>query len=118
MALSTAEAEYVALSSATQECVWMRRLNSELGNPPKGPTTILEDNQSSIAMARNPQFHRRAKHLDIRHHFIREEVKNGTIKLEYYPTHEMGGRHADQGTCPTAVLCSTRKGRISATERL
>ena len=89
VALSTAEAEYVALSSATQECVWMRRLNSELGNPPEGPTTILEDNQSSIAMARNPQFHGRAKHIDIRHHFIREEVKIGTIELEYCPTHEM-----------------------------
>ena len=42
VALSTAEAEYVALSSATQECVWMRQLTSELGDPPEGPTTILE----------------------------------------------------------------------------
>ena len=65
VALSTAEAEYVALSIAAQECVWMRRLLSELGNPPGGPTTILEDNQSSIATARNPQFHGRAKHIDI-----------------------------------------------------
>ena len=89
VALSTAEAEYVALSSGTEECVWMRRLNSELGNPPKGPTTILEDNQSSITMARNPQFHGRAKHTNTRHHFIREEVKNGTVELEYCPTHEM-----------------------------
>ena len=93
VALSTAEAEYVALSSATQECVWMRRLNSELGNPPKGPTTILEDNQSSIAMARNPQFHRRAKHINIRHHFIREEVKkmeqsswNIALHMRWWPT--------------------------------
>ena len=91
--LSTAEAEYVALSSATQECVWMRRLNSELGNPPKGPTTILEDNQFSIAVARNAQFHRRAKHIDIRHHFIREEVKkmerlswNIALHMRWWPT--------------------------------
>lgn len=54
VALSTAEAEYVALSSAAQECVWLRRLNSELGNLSEGSTTILEDNQSCIAMARNP----------------------------------------------------------------
>ena len=89
VALSTAEAEYVALSSATQECVWMRQLTSELGDPPEGPTTILEDNQVSIAMARNPQFHGRAKHIDTKHHFVREQVSNGTIKLKYCPTHEM-----------------------------
>jgi len=89
VALSTAEAEYVALSCAAQECVWMRRLNSELGNLPEGPTTILEDNQSSIAMAKNPQFHGRAKHTDIRHHFIREQVSDGTIELKYCPTCEM-----------------------------
>ena len=75
------KAEYVALSSATQESVWMGRLNSELGNPPKGPVVILEDNQSTIAMARNPQFHGRTKHIDIRHHFVRERVGNGTIVL-------------------------------------
>ena len=59
VALSTAEAEYVALSSAAQETVWLRRLISELNNPPDGPTTILEDNQSAMAMAKNPQFHGR-----------------------------------------------------------
>ena len=89
VALSTAEAEYVALSSAAQECVWMRRLVSELGKPPGEPTTVLEDNQSSIAMARNPQFHGRAKHIDIKHHFVREQVSVGMIELKYCPTREM-----------------------------
>ena len=89
VALSTAEAEYVALSTAVQECVWMRRLLSELGNQPDGPTTILEDNQSSIVMARNPQFHGRAKHIDIKHHFVRELVSNGSVELQYCPTSEM-----------------------------
>ena len=63
--MSTTEAEYVALSNAAQESVWMRRLNSELENAPEGPTIILEDNQSAIAMAKNPQFHGRAKHIDL-----------------------------------------------------
>ena len=89
VALSTAEAEYVALSTAVQECMWMQRLLSDLGNPPDGPTTILEDNQSSIAMARNPQFHGRAKHIDIKHHFVREQVSNGSIELQYCPTNDM-----------------------------
>ena len=64
----------------------MQRLLSELGNPPDGPTTIL---QSSIAMAKNPQFHGRAKHIDIKHHFIRDQVSIGSIELQYCPTNEM-----------------------------
>ena len=88
VALSTAEAEYIALSSAAQETVWLRRLITELGNEPEEPTTLMEDNQSAIAMAKNPQFHSRAKHIDIRH-FIREKVNGGDIKLVYCPTSEM-----------------------------
>lgn len=89
VALSTAEAEYVALSAAAQECLWLRQLEVELGCPPEGPTLIFEDNQSTIAMAKNPQFHGRAKHIDIRHHFVREQVANGTIKLDYCSTKDM-----------------------------
>jgi len=65
VALSTAEAEYVALASAAQEAVWLRQLMSELGNAPTGPTTLFEDNQSAIAMTKNPQLHGRTKHIDI-----------------------------------------------------
>ena len=89
VALSTAEAEYIALSSAVQESVWLRRLTSELGSPPKTPTTIFEDNQSAIAMTKNPQFHGRAKHIDIKYHFIREQVNCGNVQLKYCPTGEM-----------------------------
>jgi len=89
VALSTTEAEYVALSGAAQECLWLRQLELELGYPPEGPTLIFEDNQSAIAMAKNPQFHGRAKHIDIRHHFVREQVANGAIKLDYCSTADM-----------------------------
>ena len=88
-ALSTAEAEYIALSSAAQETVWIRRLVTELGMEPEGPTTLMENNQSAIAMAKNPQFHGRAKHIDIRHHFIREKVNGREIQLVYCPTGDM-----------------------------
>ena len=57
VALSTAEAEYMALSSAAQEAVWLRQLTTDLGNPPETPTTIYEDNQSAISMTKNPKFH-------------------------------------------------------------
>ena len=89
VALSTAEAEYIALSSAAQESVWLKHLTTELRSPPKSPTTIFEDNQSAIAMTKNPQFHGRAKHIDIKYHFIREQVNCGNAKLEYCPTEEM-----------------------------
>ena len=89
VALSTAEAEYVALSSAGQESVWLRKLTAELGQVSSHPTTIYEDNQSAISMRKNPQYHGRAKHIDIRHHYIREQVSNKEIQVEYCPTNNM-----------------------------
>lgn len=90
VALSTAEAEYVALSSATQEAVWLKQLLSELlAKQQSKAVLIYEDNQSAISMARNAQFHGRTKHIDIRHHFVREKVNDGTIDLKYCPTDRM-----------------------------
>ena len=89
VALSTAEAEYVALSSAAQEAVWMRQLTTELQNPPETPTIIYEDNQSAISMTKNQQFHGKGKHIAIKYHFIQDQVSNGTIKIVYCPTKEM-----------------------------
>ena len=89
VALSTAEAEYMALSSASQEAFWMRKLNSDLGNEQSQPTVILEDNQSAIAMAKNPQYHGRSKHINIKFHFVRVQVSNDKICLKYCPTEDM-----------------------------
>ena len=90
VALSTAEAEYVAMASAAQESVWLRQLIAELTNSiAEAPTLIYEDNQSVIAMTKNPQYHGGAKHIDIKHHFIRQQVAQGTIALEYCPTIKM-----------------------------
>ena len=51
-------------------------------------TLIFEDNQSTM-MAQNPQFHGRAKHIDICHHFVRDQIANGSIKLHYCSTTDM-----------------------------
>lgn len=83
------EAEYVALSIATQEAVWLRRLFAGLKVGPQEPTPLMEDNQGTIAMARNPVSHARTKHIDIRYHYLREAVKEGTINLSYCPTEDM-----------------------------
>ncbi len=90
VALSTAEAEYIAMANAAQESVWLRQLMAELINSSdETPTLLYEDNQSAIAMSKKNQFHGRAKHIDIKHHFIREQVSNGTIMLEYCSTFDM-----------------------------
>ena len=89
VALSTAEAEYIALASAAQEAVWVRQLLTDLRSNPEEATRIYEDNQSAICLAKNPQFHGRAKHIGIKYHFIREQVENGNVELSYYRTEEM-----------------------------
>ena len=90
LSMSTAESEYVALSQAAQEAVWLRRLLEEIGmDLTQNPTLIHEDNQGAIAIARNPVSHARTKHIDKRYHFVREAILNKVINLEYSPTHEM-----------------------------
>ena len=89
VALSRAEAEYVALSSITQEAVWVRRLLSDIEAMLTGPTVIMEDNQGTLVIANNPIAHSRTKHTDIRYHFVREAVLNKTVELRYCPSEYM-----------------------------
>ena len=89
VALSTSEAEYIALSSAVQESIWLRQLVSELTSLSGKQIVIYEDNQSTIAMTHNPQFHGRSKHIDIKYHFVREHVNLGDIELKYCHSEDM-----------------------------
>ena len=89
VALSTSEAEYVAVSTATQEAVWLRRLLLDLKSPLDCPTVIMEDNQGAIAIARNPIVQTRTKHIDIKYHYVHEAVQDGVISLQYCPTNDM-----------------------------
>ena len=89
VALSTAEAEYVALASAAQEAVWMGELTAQFSDRSPETITIYEDNQSAISMAKNPQFHGRTKHISVKYHFIREQVDKKAVELKYCPTEEM-----------------------------
>jgi hypothetical protein len=101
VALSSTEAEYMALSEATQEAVWLKAFMRELGEDAgDGALTVYEDNQGAIALAKNPEFHKRTKHIDIRYHFVREKVEDGQVVLEYCPTQEM---LADLMTKPIAA---------------
>uniref|UniRef100_H3GB36 Reverse transcriptase Ty1/copia-type domain-containing protein n=2 Tax=Phytophthora ramorum TaxID=164328 RepID=H3GB36_PHYRM len=90
VALSSTEAEYMALSEATQEAVWLKVFLCELGEMASDEAVkIYEDNQGSIALAKNPQFHKRTKHIDIRYHFVREKVEDGQVVLQYVSTTDM-----------------------------
>jgi hypothetical protein len=92
-ALSTAEAEYMALCEASKEAIWLQSfLHSVLnGTKQSTPTPIVikEDNKAAIDIANNPVDHQRTKHIDIRYHFTREKVKEGILTLEHCPTKQM-----------------------------
>jgi len=81
IALSSTEAEYVALSEAVHEAMWLYQLYGELGYPQTDSILILGDNNGSIAMAKNPKFHKRSKHVDIRWHWVRDLVNDGYVNI-------------------------------------
>ena len=87
MALSTCEAEYIGQTQATKEAVWLRGLLNQLNPGDQAIKTVVIycDNQGAMALAKNPQFHARIKHIDIQHHYVREQVTAGNVALEYVP---------------------------------
>ena len=82
IALSSTESEYIALSEAGREACWLRNLYEVLGYTQKLPNILKGDNDGSIAMARNPQFHKRSKHIATRWHWVRDLVQNRIITIE------------------------------------
>ena len=89
VALSTTEAEYIAAVEAGKELKWMRSLLGEFGYKFDSASTLCIDNQSSISVAKNPEHHGRMKHLDLKFHWLRENVEAGHIKPKHVGTNEM-----------------------------
>ena len=90
VALSSTEAEYMALSDGAKEAIYLRHLlNGITQEVSREPVIIHNDNQGSHKLARNPVFHSRTKHIDVRHHFIRGALEEGHIELEYMATEDM-----------------------------
>ncbi|GKA16139.1 hypothetical protein Tco_0695886 [Tanacetum coccineum] len=73
----------MAATGAACQALWLKRLLSELTGWEEKRITLKVDNISAIALVRNPVFHGRSKHIDIRYHFIRECVENGHINVEH-----------------------------------
>lgn len=86
IALSTAEAEYIAPTTVARELLYLQLLIEELYTKLPLPTPIYCDNQAAIALASKPKSQARTKHIDIRFHFVRRHVKDGTFTLLYCPT--------------------------------
>ncbi|KAL8095832.1 hypothetical protein AgCh_036989 [Apium graveolens] len=88
VALSSAEAEYVAATSAACEAIWLKRILADMQLQEDESTVLYCDNISAIALIKNPVFHSRTKHIEIRHHFIRELVEDGELKILHCQTGE------------------------------
>ncbi|GJS38907.1 hypothetical protein Tco_0563950 [Tanacetum coccineum] len=84
-AISTTEAEYIAMSGCCAQILWMRSQLKDYGFI-FNKIPLYCDNKSAIALSCNNVQHSRSKHIDIRHHFIREQVKNGVVELYFVET--------------------------------
>ena len=90
VSLSSMEAEYIALTAAAKEAIWLSKIETELGENKENKTiTIKEDNQSTIKTANDVILNERSKHIDVRYHFIRELIKDRRLKIDYLPTTDM-----------------------------
>jgi hypothetical protein len=87
--LSTAEAKYIAMTHAAKEALWLQRLIHELFPLLKQPTPLYCDNQSTLKLIHDDNYHARTKHIDIQYHFIRQVAQNGALVLTYCPSKDM-----------------------------
>ncbi|CAA0823451.1 cysteine-rich RLK (RECEPTOR-like protein kinase) 8 [Striga hermonthica] len=82
--LSTTEAEYVAVTEAAKELVWLQNFLNELGRPQED-VALYSDSQSAIHLAKNPAFHSRTKHIEVKYHFIRQLLEKKVLQLKKVP---------------------------------
>ncbi len=82
VALSTTEAEFIAASEAAKEIIWLSRLLREITNLITIPL-IMIDNMSALKLIKNPSFHKRSKHIEVRHYFVREKFEEGQLAVEH-----------------------------------
>eukprot|EP00253_Pinus_taeda_P002413 PITA_02413 len=88
IALSTVEAEYVAATSCCTQLLWMMQTLQDIQITCTPPISILCDNTSAIVISKNPVMHFKTKHIPIKYHFLREQVLEQKVKLEYVPSKE------------------------------
>lgn len=87
-ALSSSEAEYMSISETLKELLWLRALLKSLGLKQSEETQLKVDNQAAIAISKNPEFHKRTKHIGVRYHRIRQEQEAGNVIVTYVPSED------------------------------
>ncbi|KAJ9548930.1 hypothetical protein OSB04_021473 [Centaurea solstitialis] len=80
VALSTTEAEYMAVAEASKELVWLKTFLEELGKK-QADYSLYCDNESAVKLAKNPVYHGKTKHIGMRYHFVRGLISDGTMNL-------------------------------------
>jgi hypothetical protein len=110
IALSSAEAEYMAICATAQEVMWLRQLLSEIlpRTQPMSSTVIYTDNQAAQAISKNDTFHDRTKHIDIRHHFVRDGIRAGLYHVDWIPTTKQLADIFTKGTLTTVDFVKFR----------
>lgn len=98
IALSTTESEYVSAASAAKDIVWLKRLLTECDRVDESYTLYM-DNMSAMKLVKNPEFHKRTKHIDVKYHFLRDLYSKGEMRIMYINTDE---QTADIFTKPLA----------------
>ena len=88
VALSTTEAEYIALTEGTKQLVWLRRFLLDLGFDQSHPTSIRSDNLSAITLSHDATYHAQTKHINVTYHYIHEKVASNEAKLTYVKSKE------------------------------
>jgi hypothetical protein len=88
VATSSTEAEYMGLTSIIKDIQFASGLLNELGYAQEETVILWEDNKGAIDLVNTTKHHERAKHIDVQHHYIREVVEKGTVKVQYIPTTE------------------------------
>ncbi|KAJ9481429.1 hypothetical protein VN97_g12048 [Penicillium thymicola] len=109
VALSSFESEYIAQALAVQEARWLILLLTELHMHKYAlldkPVVINADNTGAIALAKNPEYHARTKHIAVRYHFLRQETSSGSVVLQYVATQQQA---ADGLTKPLGATAFRR----------
>ena len=88
VALSTTESEYISASQTIKEIIWLNKLTTELFKGKLETPTLFVDNQSAIKLIKNPEYHKRTKHIDIRYHFVREKFFEKLFNVQYIATQD------------------------------
>ena len=143
VATSIIDAEYIAGTKAAKEAVWIRGFINDLRIPGIhiDSVPLCIDNNSALKLTRNPEFHSRSKHIDVKHHFIREKVEEGAINTQRVdtkdnladvftkalprPTHEglvnrlnlLSGRDTEKPDCVTGTLAARQTGKADSRGR-